>query len=213
MDILNVGGMNLDGQEKAIGVGNNVSLAPIDALAGIKAAWAAGLRRRSTLAIEDSRGRHGFTPEFPAGLPNQSSDDLVPSGGISPRVKIALDSRVRRELARQGSPLAAGGQNVENCLHDLPQIDFPWPPTSPARRHLPGDQRPLRISQIACVAQPIALILNASDFGPRHRALPRIFANPKESQPTEITHCFFGQALSTCNHANLQLSYHPRFRI
>jgi hypothetical protein len=39
------------------------------------------------------------------------------------------------------------------------------------------------------------LILGASDFGPRHRALPRIFANPKESQPTEITHSFFGQAL------------------
>jgi hypothetical protein len=39
------------------------------------------------------------------------------------------------------------------------------------------------------------LILDASDFGPRHRALPRIFANPKESQLTGITHFFFGQAL------------------
>jgi hypothetical protein len=39
------------------------------------------------------------------------------------------------------------------------------------------------------------LILGTSDFSPRHGALPRIFANPKESQPAEITHCFFSQAL------------------
>jgi hypothetical protein len=63
MDILNVGRMNVDGQEETIGVGDDVSLAPIDALAGIKTAWATGLCRRSTLAIEDSRGRLGFTPE------------------------------------------------------------------------------------------------------------------------------------------------------
>jgi site-specific recombinase XerD len=28
-------------------------------------------------------------------------------------------------------------------------------------------------------------------------ALPRIFANPMESQPAEITHCIFGQALES----------------
>jgi hypothetical protein len=37
--------------------------------------------------------------------------------------------------------------------------------------------------------------LGTSDFSPWHGALPRIFANPKESQPAEITHCFFSQAL------------------
>jgi hypothetical protein len=119
MDILNVGGMNVDGQEETIGVGDDVSLASIDPLSGVKAAWATGLRRRSTLAIEDSRRRLGFTPEFASCLPNQSSDDPVPPAGVAPRVKIALDSRVRRELARQGPPLAAGGQNVENRLYDL----------------------------------------------------------------------------------------------
>jgi len=37
--------------------------------------------------------------------------------------------------------------------------------------------------------------VRSSDFGPGHRDLPRIFANPMESQPPEITHLFFGQAL------------------
>lgn len=195
MDILNIGGVNMDSQEETIGIGDDVPLASVDALAGVKTAWATGLRRRSTLAIDDSRGRLGFTPEFAARLPNQDSNDPVPSAGVSPGIKITLDSRVRREVARQRSPLATGRQNIENRLHHLAQIDFPWSPKSPWRRHLSGNQRPLRIGQIACVAQPIALILDTSDFGPRHRALPRIFANPKEAQPAEITHSFFGQAL------------------
>ncbi|MET4804820.1 hypothetical protein ABIA96_007431, partial [Bradyrhizobium sp. LB11.1] len=72
---------------------------------------------------------------------------------------------------------------------------FPRSSQSLSSRHQSGDQRPLRIGQIACITQSAALILDTSDFGPRHRVLPRIFANPKESQLAEITHSFFGQAL------------------
>ena len=45
VDILNVCGMNMDSQEETVGVGNDVSLTAIDALARVKAGWAAGLRR------------------------------------------------------------------------------------------------------------------------------------------------------------------------
>jgi hypothetical protein len=58
--------------------------------------------------------------------------------------------------------LAAGGQNVEDRLHDLAQIHFPRSSPSQSRRHLPRNQRPFRIGQVACVAQPLALILDAS---------------------------------------------------
>src|ERR1700752_3070229 len=136
-----------------------------------------------------------LTAKFPARPPDQGLDDSLPSAGVAPSVKIALHRGVRRKFLRQGPPLAPGGQDVEDRLHGLAQIDFPRASQPTSRRHLPGDHRPLRIGQIACVAQPIALILDASDFGPRHRALPRIFANPKESQPTEITHSFFGRGL------------------
>jgi hypothetical protein len=34
-------------------------------------------------------------------------------------------------------------------------------------------------------------MLSPSDFGPDHRALPRIFANPRESQLAEITQLLF----------------------
>jgi len=45
MDILNVGGMDVDGQEKTVGIGDNVPLTPMDALAGVEATWASSLRR------------------------------------------------------------------------------------------------------------------------------------------------------------------------
>jgi hypothetical protein len=37
--------------------------------------------------------------------------------------------------------------------------------------------------------------MRASDLSPWHRDLLRIFANPMESQPVEVTQPFFGQAL------------------
>ena len=109
MDILNVGGMNVDGEQKTIGVGDDMSLPPINALARVKAGWAAGLRRRGTLAVDDSGSRRWLASELSSCLPDQGSDDFEPPAGISPGIKIALDSRVGRELARQRSPLAAGG--------------------------------------------------------------------------------------------------------
>ena len=45
MDILNVGGMNIGSQQEAIGVGNDMALAPMEALAGVESAWPAGLGR------------------------------------------------------------------------------------------------------------------------------------------------------------------------
>ena len=39
--------------------------------------------------------------------------------------------------------------------------------------------------------------MSASDFSPGHRALPRIFANPKESQPAEITQLLFQSGSKT----------------
>jgi transposase len=39
--------------------------------------------------------------------------------------------------------------------------------------------------------------MSASDFSPGHRALPRIFANPKESQLAEITQLLFQSGSQT----------------
>src|ERR1700712_1248097 len=62
-------------------------------------------------------------------------------------------------------------------------------------RQAPRDHSPFSIRHVTCVAQPAALIIGTSDFSPWHGGLPRIFANPMESQPTGITRSFFSQAL------------------
>src|SRR5277367_2613587 len=51
--------------------------------------------------------------------------------------------------------------------------------------------KPLRIGRVAFIPQAIAPIMSTSDFSPDHRALPRIFANPTESQLPEITQLLF----------------------
>jgi hypothetical protein len=43
MDILNVSGMNAYSQQQAVGIGNDVALASVQALAGVKTAGTAGL--------------------------------------------------------------------------------------------------------------------------------------------------------------------------
>jgi hypothetical protein len=45
VNILNICGMNMYSQEKTIGIGDDVALTPIDALARVKSGWASGLRR------------------------------------------------------------------------------------------------------------------------------------------------------------------------
>src|SRR5215211_4779940 len=72
------------------------------------------------------------------------------------------------------------------------------------RRQAPRDHRPFGIRHVTCVAQPAALILGTSGFSPWHGDLPRIFANPMESQLAGITRSFFGQALRmTVKHSRL----------
>src|SRR6476620_6906230 len=181
-----------------------MALAPMETLAGVESAWPAGLGRRGGLAIDDGSCRSGLSPKLPARLPNQSFDDLLPSTRVAPSVKIALNRRVWRELLRQGSPLAAARQNIEDRLHDLAQINLPRPAQSPSRRHHPGDQRPFCIGQITCVTQSAALILDTSGLGPWHGVLPRIFANPKESQASQSRSPFSGQALRSPRSGRLE---------
>src|SRR5262249_13952387 len=55
MYVLNVGGMNIYGQQQTVGIGHDVALAAVKALAGVKAARATRLRRRSCLTVDDGR--------------------------------------------------------------------------------------------------------------------------------------------------------------
>ena len=100
MAVLNIGGMNVDAEQKAIGVGDNMPFAPVNALAGVVASRAAGLGRRCALTVNDRCRWSGPASKLPAGLPNQNSDDFPPPSGVAPSIKIALNRRVWREILR-----------------------------------------------------------------------------------------------------------------
>jgi hypothetical protein len=59
--ILDVGGMDHGMNEIAIGVGEDVTLAPFDLLSGIIAARTAALRRFHALAVDHARTGRSFT--------------------------------------------------------------------------------------------------------------------------------------------------------
>src|SRR5882757_734461 len=124
MAVLNIGGMNMDAEQKAVGVGDDMPFTPVNAFAGIVASRTAGLRRRRTLAVNDRCRWSGLAPELSAGFPDQNSDDLLPPSGIAPSIKIALNRRVRRKILRQRPPLTSTRQNEQDRLNDLPQIHF-----------------------------------------------------------------------------------------
>ncbi|MEY9176439.1 hypothetical protein ABIF29_005478 [Bradyrhizobium elkanii] len=68
----------LDGQQEAIGIRDDGPLATIEALASVKSAWPAGLRRRSRLAVDN--GSRGFGLRPSSCLASRTgSDDPVPS--------------------------------------------------------------------------------------------------------------------------------------
>lgn len=112
MDILHIGGMNMNREQKTIGVGHDVPLTSMNAFAGVEAAWPAGLRCGGALAVNDRSAGLGPAPQLVARLAHQSPDDPAPKAGIPPSIKIALNCRVRRELARQSPPLAAGTYKI-----------------------------------------------------------------------------------------------------
>ena len=49
VNVLYVGGMDVDGEQKTVGVGDDMPLAPVHAFARIKTARATGLGRRNAL--------------------------------------------------------------------------------------------------------------------------------------------------------------------
>src|SRR5438270_4015391 len=192
--ILDAGFMHAQGEQEALGIGDDVALASLDAFAGINAARAAAFGGRHTLAVDDA-GRGGRpAPQRLPGTRHQTGIDPLPGAVVAPAVEIALHRRAWRKVPWQGAPLTAGPQQIKDGVDNLAQIPLARSPQATRRRQQRRDLRPFPGPGIACIAQLLAPILLASDFGP-HVAPPSLSANNTESQLTEITQFISGQAL------------------
>jgi len=117
----------------------------------------------------------------------------------SPAVKIAPHGRNRREVFWQHPPRNASTCHINNSVQNLAHVSGSRAATGTTRRDKWLDNAPLGVSQIAWIADEFAAMFSAGDISPRHRGLHRIFINPTESHPTEITQQLLNRALSTCS--------------
>src|SRR5262245_52625261 len=187
VDVLHVGRMHQQGDERAFCVGDDVTLASVDAFGGIKPAWTAAFRRLHTLAVDNSRRRRRVPSDHLANSLDQRIVDPIPRAIVAPAIKVPLHGRTRRELLRQSAPLTARRRNIKDGIHHRSQLDLPRTSQMRSRRHERSNNQPLRISQIACIAKASAQIFRPGDFSPSHVSLHRSVATTRESQQTEIT--------------------------
>jgi len=101
-----------------------------------------------------------------------------------PALKVFVQRAARRQVTRDRAPLAARAENVEQALQYSAFIDRAFVPAALRGRDQRRNQRPLRIGQVARIAQLAAIVVRAV-LGSPHRGLLRIGGSQSESQMTQ----------------------------
>jgi hypothetical protein len=153
--------------------------------------WTTRLGGFDRLAVNHPGGRACLAAGGLTHLHKQHMVDRLPNAAVAPGVEIPLHRCVWRELLGQQAPLAAGLRDVKDGIDHLAHAGLARPPARRRRREVRRDQRPLFIGGIACIAQPIALILGARDFSPGHEMTPRCLRKHERIEAAEITQLFF----------------------
>ena len=113
------------------------------------------------LAVDDGRGRACFAR---GGFPALHVERLVNSLQRSvptPKMEVIVERRARRQVLRDGAPLAAGAEDVHEAVDDLAHVDMTSIAAALGRRNQRLDMRPFGVGQIARVAEPAAIIASA----------------------------------------------------
>src|SRR5260370_14767832 len=122
MIVLDISGLNVDGEQRTFGIGDDVTFAALHLLGHVKPTWTAAFRGLRALAINDPGRRsrlatHGLTRK-----PDEIAIDDVPTPIIAPTIKVALHGRSRRELLRQRPPPTTGDQDPKARLVHTPPV-------------------------------------------------------------------------------------------
>src|SRR5262249_60576893 len=84
-----------------------------------------------------------------------------------PQHEIRMRGALRRQILRQGLPLAACREHIEDRVQNLADVHLAPAPTAFGWRYRRLDQRPLAVAQITRVAQTMAVDSTAG-FRPPH---------------------------------------------
>ena len=168
--------MNHGGDEKPTGIGNDMTLAPLDLLARVEPARAAAFRGIYRLAV-DRAGRGVGVATFRFTRPHaQFVIDPVQCPVPAPGVELPLNRAARRKILRQKTPLAARPHHIEVRVYHRAHLHRPRPAQTLLRRQQRANHVPFRVRQIACISQARTPILGSSGLCP-HRVSPSLLSH------------------------------------
>jgi hypothetical protein len=173
--VLNICGVHLGTDQKTASIGHNVAPTALNLLGRIPRVAAlprprTGSTTRPTalgglgrLTVDDPCRRARFAARRFARLQQQCKIDLLKQAVVSPIVEITLYGGKRWKVLRQHAPLTAGSRNIQDGIQHSSQLSLARSAQTLSCRHMPRNQRPFAIRQIACVALSLSLILPPSD--------------------------------------------------
>jgi hypothetical protein len=147
--VLDAGSVNDDFQQIAHCVDDDVSLASVDPLEGIKPTLPTCFGGLDTLGVYHPGCWVFVTPSFPAVQSAQGGVDLSPSPIQAPFAVMVVDAVMIREVFGQVFPLTTGPDHVKNGVEHLAHIQF-YGATSPLsfRNKQRFDDLPLLTGQV-----------------------------------------------------------------
>src|SRR5439155_10293005 len=183
--ILDVGGVQLGANQMTAGIGNDVTLAPIDLLARIISPRTSAFRGLDRLTVDHPCRRAGFAALPLPSMLDQQEVDLFPQPFRLPRIKVTLHCRPLRKIARQQTPRTRRPQNIEQGVDNTPKPNYSRPSHGLLPRQVRRNQRPFCIRHVTCIAQIFPPILLPSGFSP-HLVSPLPSDTAWVSQRSEI---------------------------
>jgi len=139
-------------QEQSQRVDQQMAFAPVDQLAGIKAALApTTIRGLDALAVEDRGGGLSLPPFLFSDQVAQAVVNPLPDAIQAPRAEVAVDGLPRRILVRQVAPLAAGPADVKDGIDRQAHIGSAVTTAGFGRRDQSFDILPFSVGQVARV--------------------------------------------------------------
>jgi len=119
--VLNVRRQDHYQENKTDGVDQDVTFTSVDLLARIVTPLVAGLGTLDALAVDDPRAGLTLSSFNQAQMFSQMGVNLVPQAIALPESEVVIDRAPRSEVFGQISPLAAGPDQIENGVEQLPE--------------------------------------------------------------------------------------------
>ena len=148
------------------------------------------------LAVDDGGSRADLALLLLTALLIKRMVDAIQCAIVGPQIEIVVDRAFRRQVFRDRTPLATGGQNVHQAVDDLTHDHGALVATRFAGWYQSFDQLPLLVGQVARIAQLAAVVTDTVLARP-HRVTP--FSNQAttlESQPIHMIQLLPGQTLT-----------------